>query len=74
MRRGRDRKLFVLRKEGSFGYALFACDVINLKALAPGVAEEVFFPAGDAAVGTEELGLLLWEVTKAEFLVRHGEH
>ncbi len=69
VRRGRDRKLFVLRKEGNFGYAFFACDVIGLKAFATGVAEEVFFPAGDAAVSAEKLGLLLWEVTEAEFLV-----
>lgn len=69
VRRGRDRKLFVLRKERSFGYAFFACDVISLKAFATGVADKVFFPAGDAAVSTEELGLLLWEVTEAEFLV-----
>ena len=69
MRRGRDGKLFVFREEGSFGHAFFACDVINLKAFATGVADEVFFPCGDAAIGAEELRLVRWEVTEAEFFV-----
>ena len=69
VRRGRNRKLFVLRKEGSFGYAFFAYDVVSLKAFPTGVAEEIFFPAGDVAVSAEELGLLLWEVTKTKFLI-----
>ena len=74
VRRGRDGKLFVLGKEGRFGDAFFACDVIDLKAFASGIAEEVFFPAGDAAIGAEELGLVRWEVTEAEVFVGHGEH
>lgn len=69
MRRGRDGKLFVFGEEGGFRDAFFACDVIDLKAFATSVAEEVFFPAGDAAVGAEELGLVRWEVTEAEIFV-----
>ena len=53
MCRGRDGKLFVFRKEGGFGYAFFACDVVDLKAFATGVADEVFFPSGDATIGAE---------------------
>ena len=69
MCRGRDGKLFVFRKEGGFGYAFFACDVVDLKTFATGVADEVFFPSGDAAIGAEELGLVRWEVAEAEFFI-----
>ena len=74
VRGGQNGEVFVFGEEGSFGYAFFAYDVVSLEAFATGVAEEVFFPGGDAAVRAEELGLLLWEVTETEFLIGHGKH